>query len=590
MNQNEPASSSCIICFTGAAMLKMLALFSVALPVCLATLAPDARSALSSSESLLGRGVNASSSYLETLSERQRQVFEHVMEALDENFSPPFLFNSPRYSAWYAVGLLARNGQGDVETASEMLKDVISFQFTDPNTNWYGTFKSVPSAPDPGDVYPPLLYTSYDTNVALFVCTSFIIIMEEFQHMLEPSLVTLIKNSMYNATVGDGYRVGGFNGDGYSAGGFIGDNLYPIYSNPWYMRVMSATYVGNMMGDANMSFWGDQWATEAIENFNLYGTLAEFNSGTYTGVTLYALSLWGYMPQNSTIVKHVRDIITKTWTSIGMFYNPTLHTLGGPWDRAYGYDMRAYYGILGGQITGLIGGIEDGTAPIPKPIVGSEHFGDAAANVLTPLIAKFNDPYVPTAVLAQLRGLSDSHAYFAQAVSPPWDNPTIPRNYTSWTEPGLSIGAITSDEKVIGGAATNQDAYVPATIIWSTGNQTAWFNMYPTSGTVAAVASSKGLTIAYPTSKAFNSTLTSNVMTFLISGFPHVSLSADFLANGTGVLPGLRLEVSGNVANGGTRTLVYGSGTINDLSYYNLTYAFGDFGAVPELTIAVEKI
>lgn len=42
--------------------------------------------------------------------------------------------------------------------------------------------------------------------------------------MLEPSLVTLIKKSMYNATVGDGYRVGGFNGDGYSAGGFIGDN------------------------------------------------------------------------------------------------------------------------------------------------------------------------------------------------------------------------------------------------------------------------------------------------------------------------------------------------------------------------------
>ncbi|KAF7357361.1 Chitin synthase 4 [Mycena sanguinolenta] len=509
-------------------LLQTPLLLAIALPIC-ATLALDVRAPVSLVESsgFFGRSVNAS--YLETLSERQRQVFDYVIEALDENFSPPFLFNSPRYSAWYAVGLLARNGQEDVETASEILKDVISFQFTDPNTNWYGTFKNDPSAPDPGDVYPPLLYTSYDTNIALFVCTSFIIIMEEFQHLLEPSLVTLLKNSMYNATIGDGYRVGGFNGDGYSAGGFIGDNLYPIYSNPWYMRVMSATYVGNMMGDANMSFWGDQWATEAIENFNLYETLAEFNSGTYTGVTLYALSLWGYMPQNSTIVKHARDIITKTWTSI-------------------------------------------------------------AANVLTPLIAKFNDPYVPAAVLVQLQGLAASHAYFAQAVSPPWDNPTIPRNYTSWTAPGLSIGAITSDEKVIGGAATNQDAYVPATIIWSAGNQTAWFNMYPTSGTIAASASSKGLTIAYPTSKAFNSTLTSNVMTFLLSGFPHLTLSTDFLANGTGVLPGLRLEVSGNVVSSGTRTLVYGSGTINDFPYYNLTYAFDDLGEVPRLMIEVEKI
>ncbi|KAJ6471753.1 hypothetical protein C8R47DRAFT_1297074 [Mycena vitilis] len=563
----------------------ILLLWTTILPECLAYLPLDARAQPGTSASLKEmHAVNAS--YVETLSGKQREVFNYVLEALDDNFSPPFLFNSPRYSAWYAVGLLARNGEGDASTASIILRDVISFQFADSNTNWYGTYKATPNAPDPG-----ALYTSYDLNIGLFVCTSFIIVMEEFQHLLEPSLVTLIKNSMYNATVGDGYRVGGFNGDGYSAGGFIGDNLYPIYSNPWYMRVMAATYVGNMMGDANMSYWGNRWAKDAVVNFNLYGTLAEFNSGTYTGVTLYALSLWGYMPKNSAIVQHARDIIAETWNSIGMYYNPTLHTLGGPWGRAYGYDMRAYYGILGGQITGLIGGIEDGTAPLPKPIIGSEHFGDAAANVLTPLIAKFHDPYVPTQALAQLKGLSGSHAYSAQAVSPPWDNPAVPRNYTSWTAPGLSIGAISSDEKVIGGAATNQVAYVPASIIWTTGTQTAWFNLYPTSGTISGTASQKGIIIAYPASSAFNSTLSSNVMTFLFGGLPHLSLSADFLANGSGILPGLRLTVSGNVVKDGIRSLVYGAGTINDLQYYNLTYAFGDLGgAVPQIDIGVEKL
>ncbi|KAJ7162860.1 hypothetical protein C8R46DRAFT_1101709 [Mycena filopes] len=531
------------------------------------------------------------------MSEKQRQVFDYILDALEENYSPPFLFNSPRYSAWYAVGLLARNGNGDVATASTILQDVISFQFTDPNTNWFGTFKATPSAPDPGSVYPPMLYGSYDTNIGLFVCTSFIIIMEEFQHLLEPSLVTIIKKSMYNATIGDGYRVGGVNGDGYSAGGFIGDNLYPIYSNPWYMRVMAATYVGHLVGDANMSFWGDQWATEAVANFNLYGTLAEFNSGTYTGVTLYALSLWGYMPKNSTIAKHAGDIISKTWSTIGMLYNPTLHTLGGPWDRAYGYDMRSYYGILGGQIAGLIGGIDDGTAPLPRPVSGSEHFGDAAANVLTPITAKFNDPHVPASALAQLKTLSSSHAYAAQAVSPPWDDPAVPRNYTSWTAPGLSIGAVESDEKVVGGAATNQAAFVPASIIWSTGGRTAWFNMYPTSATISARASRTGLNISYPPSKAsFNTTVAlspSTAMTFLITGFPHVSLPADFLANGTGTLPGLRVTVSGNVVSAGARSFVYGAGSINDLAYYNLTYAWGAAGlgdAVPEIEIEVEKL
>ena len=114
--------------------------------------------------------------------------------------------------------------------------------------------------------------------------------------------------------------------------------------------------------------------------------------------------------------------------------------------------------------------------------------------------------------------------------------------------------------------------------------------MYPTSGTIAAAASRTGLTIAYPTSAAFNSTLASSGMTFLFGGLPHLSLPADFLVNGTGALPGLHLALSGNVVSAGTRTLVYGAGTINDLPYYNLTYVFGDLGgAVPQIVIAVEK-
>ncbi|KAG6816074.1 hypothetical protein H0H87_008802, partial [Tephrocybe sp. NHM501043] len=57
------------------------------------------------------------------------------------------------------------------------------------------------------------LYGSYDANLGLFVCTSWIIIMAEFKHLLQPDLVELMQRSMYNATVGDGYRVGGVNGD-----------------------------------------------------------------------------------------------------------------------------------------------------------------------------------------------------------------------------------------------------------------------------------------------------------------------------------------------------------------------------------------
>lgn len=57
------------------------------------------------------------------------------------------------------------------------------------------------------------IYGSYDPNVGLFVCTSWIIVMEEFQHLLDSDLANLMKESMYNATVGDGYRVGGVDMD-----------------------------------------------------------------------------------------------------------------------------------------------------------------------------------------------------------------------------------------------------------------------------------------------------------------------------------------------------------------------------------------
>jgi len=79
--------------------------------------------------------------YLDTISSGQRSLFNQAIHALDVNFASPLLvsvlfvtleltidfvfgfkFDSPRYSAWYAVGLLARNEGDDVEVASELIR------------------------------------------------------------------------------------------------------------------------------------------------------------------------------------------------------------------------------------------------------------------------------------------------------------------------------------------------------------------------------------------------------------------------------------------------------------------------------------
>ena len=65
---------------------------------------------------------------------------------------------------------------------------------------------------------------------------------------------------MHTAVVGDGYRVGGLNMD----------NLYPDYSNPWYMRIVSASYVGALYDDANLTYWGDVSVSFIPTAFDLF--------------------------------------------------------------------------------------------------------------------------------------------------------------------------------------------------------------------------------------------------------------------------------------------------------------------------------
>ncbi|KAJ3571230.1 hypothetical protein NP233_g3898 [Leucocoprinus birnbaumii] len=513
--------------------------------------------------------------YRATLSPGQESLFDEAIGALDENFAPPLLFNSPRYSAWYAVGLLARNEGNDVRVASDLIRNAISFQFKDPSMLWFGTFKNDPNAPDPGDLFPPKIYDSYDPNNALFVCTSWIIVMEEFQHMLDPSLIRLMKESMYNATIGDGYRVGGIDGD----------NLYTIYSNPWYMRVMSATYVGHMMSDKNMTMWGNVWAQEAIEEFEKFNTISEFNSGTYAGVTLYALSLYGYMPGDSVIANAAPMIIKN----------------------------KQYFAILGAQITGLIRAVgktdAGGCEPIPSPLIGSEHFSDVAATVLTTILSKFHDPLVPESARSSLTQtpLGTPHFTRAQASSPPFDNPLFPRNYTSWNEEGLSVGGIEFDMAFVGGASVNPEQFTPAAILWSTGvsgRSVGWITHhlsrqhYATSSSVSALASPHNLTISYRASRAFpDSFVQSSTITLLISGIPGHPLRPDFghIRDDAQVteMPGLKVKFSGTRhLKDANPMLKYGEGSLNGLIYYNLTYvlvqgneATGD----PELVLEFQK-
>ncbi|KAI8937923.1 hypothetical protein NX059_005606 [Plenodomus lindquistii] len=257
------------------------------------------------------------------------------------------LTHDTRASVWYAAGLLARNEPDDVEQAVRIVENVIGGQFKNESQQWYGDYQIYPEEPTVGTKqYPAVIYNSWDPNWRGFIGTTFVLMLEEFSHLIPQHTQHYMLESLFNNTIGDSYRVGGVDDD----------NLYPAYSNPSIMRAFVSGWVGRRANDSNMTVAGEAYAKEVIDLFTRDNTLSEFNSGTYAGVSLFALTLWAkYMPQDSLMGQYGGEMIRHTWTSLGELYNANLKNVAGPWDRSYGFDMNKYLSILALQMWTLVG-------------------------------------------------------------------------------------------------------------------------------------------------------------------------------------------------------------------------------------------
>ncbi|KAI8273427.1 hypothetical protein K4K60_010871 [Colletotrichum sp. SAR11_57] len=293
------------------------------------------------------------------LSDHTQDLFEESMNFLDKIYDPAagylYFFYFPlaagkhetRSSVWYATGLLQRNEGDDVEQAVKIIKNVIADQKKVPQEQWYGDYTVYPEEPTVGSpAYPKNIFNSWDPNWRGFIGSNLIVIYEEFRHLISEDVQMLILESMRNNTVGDSYRVGGVDDD----------VLYPSYSNPALMRAVATGWTGRMLNDSNMTAAGELYAREILDLFDRNDTLSEFNSPTYAGVSLYALTMWiKYMPESSLMGQNGARMIEAVWETIGNMYNANLRNIAGPWDRTYGFDMNQYVAILNIYIWSLVG-------------------------------------------------------------------------------------------------------------------------------------------------------------------------------------------------------------------------------------------
>ena len=169
-----------------------------------------------------------------SLDANAQQLLDQSMSFMDTFYDPraAYLYDldresalrhNTRSSAWYALGLLARGEDEDLTEADKIIRNVIEGQFKDPEQQWYGTYQKYPEEPEVGsEGYEPVIYDSWDPNWRGFVGTTFVVMLEEYEKVLSDETKDLMMESLYHATVGDTYRVGGVDDD----------NLYPAYSNP----------------------------------------------------------------------------------------------------------------------------------------------------------------------------------------------------------------------------------------------------------------------------------------------------------------------------------------------------------------------
>lgn len=138
------------------------------------------------------------------------------------------------------------------------------------------------------------------------------------------------------------------------------------------MRAFVSGWTGRRLNDSNMTTAGENYAQQLVNLFERANTLSEFNSGTYTGVSLWALTLWAkYLPTDSIMCEKAPTMIQHTWEAVAQLWNPNLKNVAGPWDRSYGYDMNRYVSLLALHLWNIVG--KDKSSLISKVCCISTH-------------------------------------------------------------------------------------------------------------------------------------------------------------------------------------------------------------------------
>lgn len=332
-------------------------------------------------------------------------------------------------SAWYALSLLLRGGDGDLARAQRVIAAVLNTQYRAPTEVWHGTFARFLEWQDPPA--DATIWIDYDPNWRQFVGTTFSLILSDLADELPDDLVGQMEASIRLAV------------DGEPEG-----RVPARYSNIALMKAWLEVDHGTRAGRPDVVAAGEGLAEEVVRLFDRHGAFDEFNSPTYYGIDLFALRLWRTRSASARLRAWGERIEAALWEDVARFHHAGLGTLAGPWSRSYGMDMRGYAGALGLWVWAALG---RHVAPFPDVDRAYGHSHDLFLGGAAALLGAD----IPARAADELRAFSGARLV-RRVIG---DDP--PRVATAWLEETAMLGAESSGD---GWSAWGQ--YHPVTAHW----------------------------------------------------------------------------------------------------------------------------
>ena len=369
-----------------------------------------------------------------------------------------------RDSCWFALGLLLRNGKGDVERARAIIDAVLATQFDEPGAAYHGTFPRWIGEPRP-PAESPQMWRDYDPNWRQFIGTTLALILDEYGERLEATQIERIDRAIRLAVEGE-----------------PPERCPASYTNIALMKAALLTWAGKRYGEAGWVAYGEEFGQAVYDLFQRTGAYDEYNSPTYYGVNLYALAFWRRYARSAKLAKMGGAMEAALWRDIARYYHAGLRNICGPYTRSYGMDMPHYGALLGLSIW-LGVGRED--APFPTDAGVFDHCHDF---IFGPAFA-LSGTRIPADVLPHFRHFSGERSIQQPITTEPQ------RVATAWLGDDLMIGAESTplDDYAF---FKPSDQFHPATIHWYTpGGGVAWLRLRHI-GPVNAQAAPNSLTIS----------------------------------------------------------------------------------------------